>query len=173
MENSHELPMGKVKVLMGCRELELQASRIYHFFASHFRKDPLQLLFWRKMALEEENHANQFSLAIRLKEDLVKDLRIDDLQTLDALKLATEVLEAVEKEPPSLEKALLLAIEMEEKFVAFHMHSIGTFNGEKYDSLFSSMMDADEDHVNQLWEQYNELIAEQKGKLVRIPRRDP
>src|SRR6185369_4972947 len=67
-----------VRILEICRDVEVYVSELYYFFEESFRDTPDMGRLWKKTAMEEEDHAKQFVLAINLrKQDLVHDVSID------------------------------------------------------------------------------------------------
>lgn len=51
-------------VLGKCAEIELKSMELYDLYADCFEHDVDVARMWRKVAREEENHANQFRLAV-------------------------------------------------------------------------------------------------------------
>ena len=63
----------------------------------------------------------------------------------------------VQKLPPTLKDALQFSIKMERYLAEYHMDAEATYADKNLESLFSSMMKNDKDHVLMLESAYNEL----------------
>ena len=71
-------------LLEKCRKIELLNQELYTRFAETYHDVPEAVYLWRKTAVEEQNHAEQFSLALKLKKGLQMNSTIP-LDTADKL----------------------------------------------------------------------------------------
>lgn len=151
-----------VKVLEICRDIELASAELYRYFAEIFSDHEAMAALWRKTAIEEDNHAMQFIMAIKMrKETIVDTLTIDIRQAENALKIVTSLNDVVRKNKPSMLEALQVAIKMEKGLVGFHLATMGHFVQESHKKLFTAMMKADNEHVEALEKFYQRLSAPQ------------
>jgi len=139
-----------IQILEKCRKLEEIAADMYHFLARAHTSDPQISALWEKTAREEENHASQFSLAIRMKKGLSVEIKAEKMKVEEALKIAKSIAEGMKKDPPRIRKALEDVIMLEEIFSEFHLANTMYFPDESHKKLFQAMMSADKDHVGSL-----------------------
>ena len=114
---------------------------------------------WGKTAAEEDNHAEQFKLAIRLKAIGVQQIAVEAAQVLALLQNLEAAFEKVVLARPSASEALKLAIQIEEKVADFHMSTIVVFHSVDIKNLFTAMMQNDRDHVNMLRHMYDKISS--------------
>jgi len=145
----------KIMIFEMCRDIEIKLSQIYTHFSQIFRTDAKACKLWEKTAQEEENHARQCELAVKLlKEGFIGDISADVEEVRAALVMLEEVFDRVVKEPPSLIRALELAIRIEEYFTKFHALSVAWFTDFSLQELFAALMNADRLHVEALKSAY-------------------
>jgi rubrerythrin len=161
-ENNAEAGREVVRIMEICREVEICTSEIYYHFAECFKEMPDMARTWKKTALEEENHARQFLMAINLrKHDLVYSVGLD-LETAEAmLERVRTVLAEVKQSRPSVVGALRTAIALEEDLAGYHMSVVARFKEKSHKSLFEAMMNNDRDHVQELSRVYEAVVAGQ------------
>ena len=145
-----KLPMAHLRFLEGCESFEAKTAELYHHFERLYAYDAGLARLWRKTALEEENHAQQFDLAIRLQGVGMERVRTDVSQAVTNLHRLEEFMEKIMASKPSPREALALAIRLEEQLSVLHMSSIVVFTDLKLKKLFEAMMDHDKDHVSVL-----------------------
>ncbi|MCX5867068.1 MAG: hypothetical protein NT009_06220 [Proteobacteria bacterium] len=151
MENiAKTISYGDIQVLEKCQKLEEVAAEMYHFLAQSHKFDPGICALWEKTAGEEENHASQFSMAIRMKKGLSVEIKAEKMKVEETLKIAESILEGMKKNPPRIRKALEDVIMLEEIFSEFHLANTMHFPDESHKKLFQAMMSADKDHVGSL-----------------------
>ena len=105
-----DMTLKMLKMLDGCEDVENAVAEIYHFFADQFRDNAEISLFWRRTAMEEENHARQVSLAKKTKDSIVWISIEAWRQVFIVRKQLRDTLERVRQSPPSLEEALIFSI---------------------------------------------------------------
>lgn len=148
------------RVLEICRDIESVNAQLYDYFAEIFSEDQEISELWRKTAREEENHARQFVLALKMRrEQMVDTLYVDGSTAENTLSLVRAIYEEVRISRPTLIDALKSAITLEANLGKFHMTTVGHFVEESHKKLFSAMMKADKRHVEALKECYQRLLA--------------
>ena len=156
-ETSGKLSHADLRFLDSCRRFELKCGELYHHFERLFAGEEWFSQLWKKTAREEENHAQQFDLALRLKGAGMERVKTDvDKAATDLVKLDA-FLDKVLASKPSSQRALELAIRLEEQLAVVHMASIVAFNDPEMKKLFDAMMENDRDHVSALREALNRL----------------
>lgn len=149
-----------IRVLEICRDVELSCAKLYRYFAEIFSSHQEMAELWSKTVREEENHARQFVLAIRLcEEQIIETLSIDGRTAKNMLNIVKSLHDEARKNKPSLLDSLRTAIKLEEDLAAFHMTTAVNFAEGNHKKLFSAMMNADKDHVEELREFYQRQLA--------------
>jgi rubrerythrin len=149
------ITMGEVRVLDICREIELMNEQLYLYFADLFSENREVTALWVKTANEEANHAKQFELAIKLKNEMLESVSMDAWVVDAASKYVRTLLESVKKSPPSLPDAVQLSIKLEEHLTKLHMDCIAIFTDETHRELFTAMMANDNRHLESLLDAQN------------------
>lgn len=158
--DSPKTNMEIVKVLEICRDVELANAALYHYFAEIFSSDNEVAALWNKTAREEENHAKQFVLGIKMrKEQIVEALSIDGSKAKDLLNFVKSLSAQMRTSPPDKVEALRIAINLEERLVGFHMTTVSGFADNNLKKLFTAMMKTDDHHVEKLHEMHRRLLA--------------
>jgi len=151
-----------VRILEICRDVELYVSELYYYFEESFRDTPGMAELWKKTAMEEENHARQFVLAINLrKQDIVHAVSIDQDSAEAVLIRVKSVYETVRRSRPAIVDALRMAIELEEELAEYHMSVLGRFQDKSHKMLFEAMMNHDNGHALELKKAYENVLAGQ------------
>ena len=145
-----KLPSNQMLFLDLCAGLELKMAELYHYFEDLFAEDALFSLLWKKTAREEENHAQQFQLGVRLKGIGMQDITTDVSQAVTFLQKVETFLEKSIASRPTQKEALILAIKLEEQLATFHMSSIVRFEDPRMKEMFEAMMDSDKGHISTL-----------------------
>lgn len=141
------LPMEHLRFLGRCAAFELACAELYVYFDRLFLEDPEFSALWRKTAREEENHAQQFDLAVRLKGIGMLSVKTDLSTAFERLQKLEEYVESLMESNPSKEQALDLAIRLEDQLAEMHMASIVDFHDEELKRLFTAMLNNDRGHV--------------------------
>lgn len=148
-----------VRVMEICRDIELWCAELYKFYADHFKDNPAIADLWQKTADEEENHANQFTLAIKLgKQGAVEGVMMDPYKAENALHVIKSIYDGVRHTKPGLEDALRSAIKLEHKLSEFHSVAVTCFTDESFKKMFMAMMKADDYHIGKLQAAYEKII---------------
>ena len=146
-----------IRILDICRDIELLNADIYFYFGELFKGNKAFKELWVKTAMEEQGHANQFSLAAKVKRGLVESVTMDLFTATSTLKFVYMYFQGVKTTPPTLEEALKSAIKLEERLSAFHMDCVGIFSVKMQQELFRSMMAADNGHIESLRRVYRKI----------------
>jgi rubrerythrin len=144
-----DMTLKMLQMLDGCEDVENSVAEIYHFFADHFRDNAEISLFWRRTALEEENHARQVKLAKKTKDSIVWVSIEVWRQVFVVRKQLRDTLERIRQSPPSLEEALIFSIASEEQIDHLHMTNAILMKEKSGNELFVAMMNEDREHA--LW----------------------
>lgn len=141
-----------------CEQIERCNGEIYMYFAKLFSDYPEMTRLWHKTALEEENHALQFSLAKKLRNlKVVEDAPLDVTMTEKCLSYVKDVLDVCVSSSPSQIQALETAMKLEERLAEFHANSVAVFVDDSFRKLFTAMMKADRDHFEAIRKVYYKL----------------
>lgn len=154
----HRIGTGTSDVLELCQTLELACAELYHHFAELYKEDRDTLLLWLKTAMEEENHARLFALLAKLRRNnVVASIRVELVDAEVTLIYVRSLLEKVKKNPPALEEALRLAIDLERKMDPFMMENVVEFVDESYQKSFLAITNSDSRHVESLQAAYEAI----------------
>jgi rubrerythrin len=146
-----------------CRQIEFTLASLYRFLSNLYGEIPDIASVFLKTANEEENHALQFVLALKLPKVIAhptvamgaEDSLLRDVLGLDAK--ARRIL------PPPVE-ALRTAVDLERRLAAYHMDSIGSFHHPRLQEMFKAMMAADKQHVETLTAALAKLSPASEGR---------
>lgn len=145
------------QILFICCKIEETCADLYRYFSKIFADTPQISALWEKTAKEEDSHAEYFRLAYRQQESCIHTLKTDMYKATTILTKIQNIYESVQKLPPTLKDALQFSIKMERYLAEYHMDAEATYADKYLESLFSSMMKNDNDHVLMLENAYNDL----------------
>ncbi|MDD2271603.1 MAG: rubrerythrin [Desulfuromonadaceae bacterium] len=148
-------------LLEKCRDIELLCKDLYSYFAELYSDNQGVAHIWRKTATEEQNHADQFSLALKLRKDLPCTVLTDAARVESILSSLRVVIAQVKAAPPTLVDALNSAIKLEKYLSEFHVDCVARFEDESYGKMFSAMMSSDCEHIESLQAEYDKLTGAQ------------
>lgn len=157
MAEDVKLSISETNVLDICCKTEEACADLYHYFSKLYEDNPKASTIWKKTAVEEENHANQFRLASRLRGQGMKSLSTDSYKAKTLLAKLQSVYESVQKSPPPLKEAFRFAINLENSLSDYHMDTIATYEDESLANLFKAMMENDREHIQMLENAFTEL----------------
>lgn len=146
------ITMEDIRILDICRDIELLNEQLYRHFSILFSENEELAVLWRKTANEEANHAQQFELAIRHKNEMLASVNIEARTVVTAFKFVQTILEFAKKSPPSVADALQLSVKLEERLSRLHLECIADFAQESHKKLFRAMMACDNRHIESLLE---------------------
>lgn len=144
-------------LLEKCREIELLCKDLYEYFAELYSDNGDAVRLWRKTAMEEQNHADQFTLALKIQKGLPCLVKVNSAK-LDSIQ--TQMLTALERfkaAPPKLADALSTSIKLEKYLEEFHLGCVVEFEDRSYKKLFDAMMASDQEHIASLQAVYDKL----------------
>lgn len=144
-------------ILEKCREIELLSKKLYLFFADLYAADADVMALWMKTADEEQNHADQFTLALKMKKNLSLTLHIDMQKAVFIVVELEKMLKKFEDNPPTLVDALSTSIKLENYLSDFHLVCVASFEDQSFKNMFSAMMAADQQHVARLESELNAI----------------
>jgi rubrerythrin len=150
--------LGTKDVLEVCQAVELTCAELYHYFAELFKDDRDSFLLFLKTAMEEENHARLFALVAKLwRSNIVESIRVELVDAEVALLYVKSLIKKVKKNPPSLEEALRIAIDLEKKLDGFLVENVIGFADETHEKSFLAITKADDKHLESLQVAYDRL----------------
>ena len=134
-----------------CMDIEGLCASLYHFYSTIYEDSPEAVRFWKKVALEEENHQKQFELALRLLNETEFEVSKDNLKRAYAIQFKLQnLMNHIQSHKPDLLTAVSKAIEMEEKLADLHVHTSLNFKDESMQKLFTALGNADMHHVSEM-----------------------
>ena len=143
-----------------CRRIEETVGAVYRHWAETQDCSEELREFWRKLAMEEEQHAGQLQFAARLvaAEDVgTATLTGGELQ--DMLAQAEEVLREARSRNLDAKTALRLALRLEEGFQSLHAVNAMNFSDPELRRLFAGLAAGDEQHVAAVRQRYHDLLG--------------
>ncbi len=135
------------QLLERCKEIELLSRDLYNRFAETYTDTPEAVHLWRKTAREEQNHADQFTLALKLRKGLnfTTEVSIEKAERISE-NLKITIANLTEKPMPLVE-SLAFAVRLERFLADLHLSCIAEFNDPSFAKLFKAMMSSDQEHV--------------------------
>jgi rubrerythrin len=159
MSESTDVTMATRKnFLEVCMGIERLCAELYNFYGDLYEDNPEASRLWKKTALEEENHQNQFGLALRLLDETEFDVPQDSMEHAYSIQYKLlKLLNHIKNVKPELVIAVSKAVEMEQKLADLHVHSSLRFKDISIRNLFKTLSEADRDHVAAL-QQYQAIL---------------
>lgn len=145
-----KLPAVDLGVLDRCALIELKCAELYRHFERVHADIPEMAALWRKSALEEDNHAEQFKFAERLKGAGMEGVKSDISRIDTILQTLESYLDKIAHSQPTPIEGLQFAIHLEEVLSEYHMTNVVEFADNDLARLFKSMMDHDKGHIDSL-----------------------
>jgi len=146
-------------LLEKCREVELLCKELYEYFAELYVDNNEAARLWKKTADEEQNHAEQFTMALRLFRGLPCLVTVDPQRVDSIISQLKTVIKKVKHDPPVLQDALCSAINLENYLTEFHLGCVALFVDKSLNDLFSAMMASDDEHIASLQAAYDRLAG--------------
>lgn len=163
---TESLSINEQILLEKCREIEIYCRDLYTYFAELYVDDLDIVRLWRKTAMEEQNHADQFTLALKLKKGMNCLVSVDKARVDTIVSQLRTVIDQVKKSPPKLEDALLASIKLEKYVAEFHLSCVVCFENDSFKGMFNAMMSSDQGHVEALQATYDKLVGTQDWTFV-------
>lgn len=148
-------------LLEKCIKIELLCKELYEYFAELYANDDDAVRLWRKTAIEEQNHADQFTLALKLRKGMQCMVVADTARVESVINSLQVVIDKVKAEPPELKDALYSSIKLEKYLSEFHLTCVVMFEVDSHRKMFNAMMLSDQEHIGTLQEMYTMLTGEQ------------
>lgn len=133
-----------------CSKIEAGFAELYQYYSEIFGDDPDASALWKKVSDEEWNHCRQFEFADRLYRNADFNLNVDIGRAQRVCEKLGSLLEFVRQTPPTLETALVRAIEMEEVLADLHMTTAVKFTDISIQKMFKAMSGSDQEHIQSL-----------------------
>ena len=131
-----------------CMGIETLCADLYHYYSDIYVDIPDASRFWKKAALEEENHRKQFELALHLLNETEFAVSKESLKRAHSIQYKLlELINHIKSNQPELLTAVSKAIEMEEKLADLHAYTALNFKEASMHDLFKALNEADRDHV--------------------------
>lgn len=139
--------------LRDCRKIETLVSQVYqHFAAQSDYPERIRQLF-RQLASDEEEHARQFDLALQLPAGTIGSVRrIAGEKVTRGVDMAQTLLQDLQYHRCDVEKALKVALRLEEEFVRIHLDNSVLMSDERISAVFTNLARGDEEHLATLRE---------------------
>ena len=150
-------------LLEKCREIELLCKELYDYFTELYSDNEEAVSLWSKTASEEENHAAQFTMALRLRNDLACNIQVDAARVESIILQFRGLIAKVKSAPPKLVDALGSSIKLEKYLAEFHLGCVVMFEDDSCRKMFNAMMSSDNEHVESLQAAYDKLVGAQDG----------
>ncbi len=144
-------------LLEKCREIELLCKELYDYFAGLYSDNEDAVRLWSKTASEEANHAAQFTMALRLINDLPCIILVDATRVESVILQFKGLIAKIKSAPPKLVDALGSSIKLEKYLAEFHLGCVAMFEDDSYRKMFNAMMSSDKEHVESLQAAYDKL----------------
>jgi rubrerythrin len=138
---------------------------LYHYYSELYLEDREISLLWKKTAMEEENHKQQFELAYRLRDEIDMELEADMEVVVGINRKLTNLLEHVRQSPPDIITALSKAIDLEQRLAGLHMENSVIFKDKAIQKLFQALSEYDQDHVKSL-QHYLSVVTLHQSEMV-------
>lgn len=160
-----KMSVDMMAVLSRCAEIELKSMELYDLYADCFEHDVDVARMWRRVAREEEDHANQFRFALKMREGAIKGIALDPSRVEYILKELQIAIDRVKLSCPTLEEALHSAIRLEEQLSGMHVQYVVDFEDEKCRKFFNALIIDEKIHVSRLREAYDKQTR--GGRVAR------
>lgn len=157
--------METVRFLTACAQVEDKAAEIYRAMAdaAQAQNDNELAVLWREMADDEENHAHQVRLAMRLsRQNIFAELKSEEKNTpFTMLEHADALLQRVKASTLDEGGMLKVAVELEKHFQTVHTAYFVLFNDPSMKKMFDALARADDKHLMALRARIGKFRKEQ------------
>lgn len=149
-----------------CIGIERLCADVYHYYSEIYEDVPEASRLWKKTALDEESHQNQFELALRMFNETEFEVPKESLKRAYSIQYKLlKLMNLVKNTRPDLLIAVSKAVEMEVKFADLHAHAALKFKDESMQKLFMTMSKADHEHVAAL-QRYRSILYLPQCEMV-------
>jgi rubrerythrin len=154
-----------LNLLSSLEKIEMEMSGLYEWLSGVFSDDTEASGLFFRMAMQEKSHANLLRYGKKLVHQAPSDFgevdfdptAIDEL--LDAIRTAKDA-----AQPPTLEGALLMALQFEDSPAETAHRSILMSSNPGVKEVIQNLAAADEEHANGL-----KAFAKSRGLVVDLP----
>jgi rubrerythrin len=153
------LPIESMLMLDQCALIEQKCAELYHHFATLHPDLPELQALWKKTALEEENHAQQFKMLSRMKGEGIETVKADASKVAAVLKKLDSLFEQVQGSAVSPADTLRLGIKLESYLKEYHANSVAVSGTPEMARLLNAMMEMDMEHEAMLERALEKLLA--------------
>lgn len=159
-EKRVKLDLDSLSLLELCASIEMKCAELYRFFAVYCADVPGLAALWTKTANEEDNHAEQFRLAVRLRGRGIENIKADLSKIEVIIEKLNTFLPRFKESNPTPKQALTFAIQLEEKLVECHMCTLVDFADNDIAKLFQAMAKNDVEHLEMLRKASKKISAD-------------
>ena len=129
-----------------CMEIEMLCADLYNNYSKMYSDIPEASSLWKKAALGKENLRKQYTLLLRLMNEIEFDVSMDSLKKADFIKLKLLRLIAQSKNSkPELWTTFSNAVEIENSLADMHDHPSLNFREESMQKLSRVLGEAEHD----------------------------
>jgi len=147
-----KLSLENMALLDICANIETKCAELYRHFSELYVDIPEISALWNKTADEEDNHSEQFKLAVRLRGAGMEGVKADRSRVAILAEQFDSFIPKIKGKPPTPAQALTFAIQLEEKLFEYHMSTLVDFSNSSLEKLFTSMANNDKRHIEMLHE---------------------
>lgn len=139
--------------LSHCRKIEELASKTYQQFARNMTYSKKVRKVFQKLSDDERSHARNIDLVLQASKQEADALpRVAWEKLKDSENLAEELFRVACRGDLSEEKALQIAIQIEQEFIKIHIQNVLQFHNPKLVELFDTLNAEDRKHIDTLSE---------------------
>jgi rubrerythrin len=136
-----------MSTLDACILIEETCAAIYYSFAGMFADDKVSAR-WTEMALEEENHADQFRTVRALHQDSHQGFEGENYLIKTMLDHVTALSEGIGQKPLTLKDALLTALILEKSVEKYHLETSQRIVDPELANLLTVMVEYSRGHID-------------------------
>ena len=134
-----------------CSKIEETAGKIYRQLATSAKLSLAVKQTLEEMANDEDDHASQLQLALRLPENMAVTSSAAMLQqATQLLEQAEHILRTATETKVTDQQAIKIGIKLEENFCQAHIANSFEFTDDRFRSMFAAMARADAEHCQRL-----------------------
>lgn len=149
--------------LSACKKIEEIASNIYQHLSNDKAYSKETRKVFSQLSDDEKAHMRHIDLALQANKSEMKATQtISGDKINEAVADAERIFRQLERERLDEEKALILAVNMEKKFVDVHVQNALNFDNQGLTDLFDKLGKEDECHIRTLLECLNWWQNERK-----------
>lgn len=140
-----------VKFINTCARIEEMAAKVYHEFSRNSRCDAELTAIWSKMARDEEDHAHQLRLVMRLSATEILEKISEKCPDPEELSTRLEqILQDAREGNQEVLEMLKVAVVLEKEFRRVHVATSLIFRDPNLLKTFERLAAADDVHVREL-----------------------